>query len=70
MTQTGDDHTKLLMDFERWLKVENAKLNRICVEESSGNNGENTRQSRLQVGGSGFCKYDTTESGIARCKEK
>ncbi|XP_072284163.1 nesprin-3 isoform X2 [Pyxicephalus adspersus] len=47
--QTGDDHTKLLMEFEQWLKVENVKLSRICAEGSSSRNGENTKKSRLQM---------------------
>ncbi|XP_040189165.1 nesprin-3 isoform X2 [Rana temporaria] len=66
--KTGDDHTKLLMDFERWLKAENAKLNRICVEESSGNNGENTRQSRLQMLKSRVHQGQKLFEGLLHCR--
>ncbi|XP_018419181.1 PREDICTED: nesprin-3 [Nanorana parkeri] len=44
-----DDHMKLLMEFEQWLKMENKELNRVCAEESSRTDGESTRQSRLRI---------------------
>ncbi|XP_075048833.1 nesprin-3 isoform X2 [Mixophyes fleayi] len=46
--KTGDDHMKLLKEFEQWLQAENSKLNRICAAEISSSDGIQTRQSKLQ----------------------
>ncbi|XP_068110842.1 nesprin-3 isoform X3 [Hyperolius riggenbachi] len=46
-SMTGDDNMKLLLEFERWLKAENAKLSRICASEGC-RDGEESRQHRLQ----------------------
>ncbi|XP_073465488.1 nesprin-3 isoform X2 [Aquarana catesbeiana] len=66
--KTGDYHTKLLMDFECWLKKENIKLNQICVEESSGSNGENTRQSSLQMLKSRVHQGQKLFEGLLHCR--
>ncbi|XP_075700409.1 nesprin-3 isoform X2 [Rhinoderma darwinii] len=46
--KAGDDHMKLLLEFEQWLQTESSKLNRICASRVSGSDGIRTRQSHLQ----------------------
>ncbi|XP_069593664.1 nesprin-3 isoform X5 [Ranitomeya imitator] len=46
--KAGDDHKKLLWEFELWLQAESTKLNRICAAPVSDSNGIKMRQSQLQ----------------------
>ncbi|XP_073434153.1 nesprin-3 isoform X2 [Dendrobates tinctorius] len=46
--KAGDNHKKLLLEFELWLQGESSKLNRICAAPVSDTNGIKTWQSQLQ----------------------
>ncbi|XP_075470553.1 nesprin-3 isoform X2 [Ascaphus truei] len=45
---TGDDHMKLLKEFEHWLQVENSKLNKIRMAEASSSEDMKSKASKLQ----------------------
>ncbi|KAM9294361.1 nesprin-3 [Gastrophryne carolinensis] len=47
-SQTGDDHMKLLAEFEQWLHGENTKLTRIRDQVITDNDGVKTRRMNLQ----------------------
>ncbi|CAH2328178.1 nesprin-3-like isoform X8 [Pelobates cultripes] len=66
---TVEDHTSLLKKFEKWLQVENSKLNAIYASDVSSSEGEKMTLSRMQKLQSRVPQGESLFEPLLRCRQ-